>query len=181
MQTTTPIANKNAGTNSGMITGLFRSREDVDRAYRSLESRGYSRDDLNLVMSDDVRKRYFDDNTDVGSKALEGAGVGAGVGGTVGAVVAAIAAIGTSLAIPGLGLVIAGPLAAAFAGAGAGGLAGGLVGSLVGSGIPEERAKVYEQGLREGGVLMGVRPRTDADAAYFESEWRNARGEHIYR
>jgi hypothetical protein len=95
--------------------------------------------------------------------------------------VGAIAAIGTSLAIPGLGLVVAGPIAAAFAGAGAGGLTGGILGALVGSGIPEDRAKEYEAGIKEGGIVMGVNPRSDEDAQYFENEWRSNRGESIYR
>jgi len=56
-----------------------------------------------------------------------------------------------------------------------------LVGALVGSGIPEERAKLYEQGIREGGIVMGVTPRSDEDAEYFDREWRTARGEQIYR
>ena len=51
---------------------------------------------------------------ELGSKAAEGAGVGGAIGGTVGAILAAIAAVGTTIAIPGLGLVIAGPLAAAI-------------------------------------------------------------------
>src|SRR5437879_5713335 len=49
--------------------------------------------------------------------------------------------IWTSIAIPGLGVIIAGPLAAGLAGAGAGALTGGLVGAFVGWGIPEEHAK----------------------------------------
>ena len=121
------------------------------------------------MMSDDTRKRHFADRaaveTELGTKAAEGAGVGGAVGGTVGAIAAAIAAVGTSIAIPGLGLVIAGPIAAAVAGAGAGGAAGTLVGALVGWGIPEERVKHYESGLKEGGIVMGVRPRSDEDAA----------------
>jgi hypothetical protein len=60
-------------------------------------------------------------------------------------------------------------------------LTGGLVGALIGSGIPEDRAKLYEEGVRNGGVVMGVNPRTPEDAEYFENEWRNNRGEHIYR
>lgn len=28
---------------------------------------------------------------------------------------------------------------------------------------------------------MGVNPRTDEDAEYFEQEWKNNRGEQIYR
>mgnify|MGYP003381339126 CR=1 FL=1 len=46
------------------------------------------------------------------------------------------------------GIVLAGPIAAGLAGAGAGGITGGLIGALIGSGIPEERAKVYESGVK---------------------------------
>ena len=75
----------------------------------------------------------------------------------------------------------AGPLAAALTGAGSGGAVGALIGALVGSGIPEERAKLYEQGIKEGCIVMGVTPRSDEDADYLEREWKNARGEQIYR
>jgi len=164
------------------VTGLFRSRADAERAYEALASRGYSRDDVNLMMSDEARRRHFTDaDTELGDKALQGAGVGSAIGGTVGAVVAAIAAIGTSLVLPGLGLVVAGPLAAALAGAGAGGLTGGLVGALVGAGIPEDRARAYETGIKEGGIVMGVHARTPEDAAYLEREWKNYRGEQVFR
>ncbi len=78
-------------------------------------------------------------------------------------------------------MLVAGPLAAALAGAGAGGLTGGLVGALVGSGIPEETAKHYEKGINDGGIVVGVQPRNAEDADYFENEWRNNRGENIYR
>lgn len=173
------------GTRSGMVTGMFRDRESAENAYNSTISRGYSKDDVNLLMSDDTRQKYFNDEdgveTELGNKALEGAGAGSAIGGTLGAVIAGIAAIGTSVVIPGLGLLVAGPLAAALAGAGAGGLTGGLVGALIGAGIPEERAKLYDEGVRDGGIVMGVNPRNDEDASYFENEWKNNRGEHIYR
>jgi hypothetical protein len=183
-------ANANMGTarqqQNKMVTGLFRDRESAERAYGSLESRGYSKDDVNLMMSDETRQKHFgsdagDADSALGSKALEGAGAGSAIGGTVGAVIAAIAAIGTSIVLPGIGLVVAGPIAAALAGAGAGGLTGGLIGALVGSGIPEDRAKEYESGIKEGGIVMGVNPRSDEDADYFESEFRNHRGESVYR
>jgi hypothetical protein len=166
-----------------MMTGLFRDRDSAERAYGSLTSRGYSNDDINVLMSDETRRKHFVDGreTELGNKALEGAGTGAAIGGTVGATLAAIAAIGTSVALPGLGLIVAGPLAAALAGAGAGGATGGLIGALVGAGIPEERVKDYEKGIREGGIVMGVNPRSDEDADYFENEWKNYRGEQIYR
>src|ERR671921_1251005 len=165
---------------SRMVTGLFRDRESAERAYGSVTGRGYSDKDVNLLMSDETRDKHFTDDgreTELGNKALEGAGTGAAIGGTVGATLAAIAAIGTTLALPGLGLLIAGPIAAGLAGAGAGALSGGLIGALVGHGIPEEHAKRYEQGIREGGIVMGVQPRSDEDADYFENNWRQHRGE----
>lgn len=169
-----------------VLTGLFRDRDSAERAYQGVVDRGYDRGDVNLVMSDETRAKHFTGSsagkqTELGSKAAEGAGIGAGIGGTLGAIAAAVAAVGTSIAIPGLGLIIAGPIAAALAGAGAGGAAGGLVGALVGWGIPEERVKEYEAGIREGGILMGVRPRNADDAAHFETNWRDARGEAISR
>jgi hypothetical protein len=169
---------------SRTVTGLFRDRESAERVYNSLRTRGYNDEDVSLMMSDDTRKKYFsddDDKTDFDTKAWEGAGKGAAIGGTVGATLAAIAAIGTTLALPGIGLFVAGPLAAGIAGAGAGGLTGGIIGALIGSGIPEDRAKDYERGINEGGILLGVNARSDEDAEYFENDWRTNRGEHIYR
>jgi hypothetical protein len=166
----------------GTLTGLFRDKESAERAYNSLNARGYGQDDINLLMSDDTRKKYFaGSETEIGTKAWEDAGKGAAIGGAVGATLAALAAIGTTLALPGLGLLIAGPIAAAIAGAGAGGLTGGLVGALVGYGIPEERAKLYEQGIKDGGIVMGVKPKNAEDADYLENDWRTNRGESVYR
>ena len=58
---------------SGMVTGLFRDRESAERAYGSLTERGYSQDDVNLVMSDETRKKHFavdDRETELGTKLL---------------------------------------------------------------------------------------------------------------
>lgn len=171
---------------SRLVTGLFPDRDSAERAYRSVSDKGYGAGDVNIVMSDDTRKRHFagetttSSTTELGNKAAKGAGVGGAIGGTVGAIAAAVAAVGTSLVIPGLGLVVAGPLAAALAGGGAGAAGGGLIGALVGWNIPEERVKHYEAGIKQGGILMGVKPRSDADAAHFEQEWKRD-GEHVYR
>ena len=117
----------------------------------------------------------------MGTKAAETAGTGSAIGGTIGAIVGVIAAIGTSVLIPGLGIVVAGPLAAGLAGAGAGGITGGIIGALVGSGIPEDRAKVYEDGIKDGHVVLGVHPRNEEDAAYFENDWKSNQAKEIYR
>jgi len=165
-------------------SGIFRDRSSAEKAYQSLHERGYHKDDVHLMMSDETRDTHFAnsaEHTELGDKALEGAGVGSAIGGTAGAIIGAIAAIGTSVALPGLGLIIAGPLAAALAGAGAGGLTGGLVGALVGSGIPEEHAAEYEEGIKNGGIVMGVKPRNAEDAKYFEEQFRNNDADKVYR
>lgn len=172
------------GEDRRMMTGLFRDRESTEGAYRSLRDRGYSDDDINVLMTDETRDKYYKDSDVVAddTKALEGMGTGGAIGGTLGAIIGGIAAIGTNVVMPGIGLVVWGPIAAALAGAGAGGLTGGLVGALVGWGIPEDRAKEYEEGIRNGGTVLGVTPRNDEDADYFDNEWRtNYRGEHVYR
>lgn len=166
---------QNKQTDRRMLTGMFQDRESSERAYNAMHERGYSEDDIDLMMSDETRKKHFEGyeaESKLGTKAAQGAGTGSAIGGTVGAVAGIIAAVGTSIAIPGLGLVIAGPIAAGLAGAGAGGITGGVIGALVGAGIPEDRAKLYESGVKNGNIVMGVRPRNEEDAKYFEENWR---------
>ena len=188
----TPSASSSAmsssSTGSGnMVTGLFPDRASAEAAYQAAHSRGYSKDDVNLVMSNDTRKRHFSDDsamgkeTELGNKAAKGAGIGGAIGGSIGAVLAGIAAVGTSIALPGIGLVIAGPLAAAAAGAGAGAASGGMLGALIGWNMPEERVKEYEDGVNQGGILLGVRTKNDDDAMHFENEWKKSGGDRIYR
>jgi hypothetical protein len=154
--TTQPYSATTTTTGSGsLVTGLFPDRESTEAAYNAAQTRGYSKDDVNLVMSDETRNRHFSGTTagketELGNKAAEGAGIGAGIGGTVGAIIAGIAAIGTTLA-------------------------------LIGWNIPEERVKEYEEGIKNGGILMGVRAKNDEDALHFENEWRQNSGQHIYR
>jgi len=60
-------------------------------------------------------------------------------------------------------------------------ITGGLIGALVGAGIPEDRAKLYESDIKNGGIVMIISARTPEDAEYFEREWRSCRGENVYR
>lgn len=171
-----------ANERSGMITGLFRDRDSAERAYDRASSRGYGKSDVNLLMSDETRNRYFPRDeaasSELGTKAAEGAGIGAVSGAGLGAVLAGLAASG--VAVPGLPLIALGTWAAAAAGAGVGGVGGAIIGALIGSGIPEDRAKMYDRGVREGGIVMGVTPRSQEDAEYLNREWQACGGEQIY-
>lgn len=144
---------------NGLTTGLFHDKDSAERAYHHAIEQGYKPEDVNVMMSEETRKKYYDSplvENQEDTKAVKGMGVGGAIGAAVGGTIAAIAAMGTALVIPGLGLVVAGPLAAALAGAGAGSVSGGLIGALVGWGIPEEKVREYETGIKNGGVVLGV-------------------------
>lgn len=176
----------NAALSSGapkMVTALFKDSESVERAYQSVAQRGYDTGDINVVMSDDTRRRYFSDdrhiNIELGRKAAEGGELGGPMGGTIGTIIPAIIAAGV-VALPGLGLILAGPVAVSLAAAGAAGLAVGLIGALSDWGIPEERVQQYEAGIHDGGILMGVKPRSDQDAQHFVQQWKAGGGQHVH-
>ena len=53
-----------------------------------------------------------------------------------------------------------------------------MIGALVGWGIPEDRARYYESGIKDGGIVMGVNPRNEADAEYFNKSWNVSENEN---
>ena len=160
-----------------LVTGLFKTRVAAEAAVDAIIKRGYTRDDISVLMSDATKNKEF--ALETGTRAADGAAVGGALGGAVGAVLAAIAAVGTSIALPGIGLVVAGPIAAALAGAGAGGATGGIIGALIGAGIPEHHAKVYDAGLRSGGILLGVEAKNDEEVDKLEQLLTDIGAEHV--
>src|SRR5215212_4587718 len=112
-----------ANSKQKMVTAVFRDRANAQAAFDRLSARGYPSSEINVLMSDATRSAYWpsdrkeEGKASAGTMATEGMGIGGAIGTAVGATLAAVAAIGTSIAIPGLGLLVAGPLAAALAGA----------------------------------------------------------------
>lgn len=155
--------------NTKFISKFFHEPETVETIYKDLLSQGCKEEDITLVMTEDTKASYFSDKANVhvskdpGNRSLEGGGIGAAIGGSLGGIAAAITAVGTSLAIPPLGIIVSGALAAGLAGMGAGAAAGGLLGTLVGLGIPDEQARIMEEELKKGGVLMGIKVNSEED------------------
>jgi hypothetical protein len=160
-----------------LVTGLFKNRLAAESAVDAILKRGYTRDDISVLMSDATHSKEF--ALQARTHAADGAGIGGAVGGAVGAVLAAIVAVGSTIFLPGLNLFIAGPIAAALAGAGAGAATGGAIGALIGAGIPEYRAKVYEAGIRGGGILLGVEAKSDDEVNKLEELLEALGGEHV--
>lgn len=117
----------------------------------------FERNTISLVTNDanNQYSRYLDQTYTPREDAvngLEGASFGAIVGALTGVLIGIAA-----LTIPGVGLVIvAGPLLAGLTGIVAGAMTGGIVGALVKSGVPEDEAPYYAEGIRRGGTLVSV-------------------------
>jgi len=143
-------------------TGLYRYRPEAEAAVERLNALGYARDDISVVMDDKTREQAF--AGEVGAKTGEGIATGSVAGGVLGAIVGAATATGSVAVIAGTGGLAApfvvGPLVGALAGLGVGGAAGGIVGGLIGLGVGESRAKAYEKGIKEGGILIAVKPKS---------------------
>jgi hypothetical protein len=170
-------------TKQKMLTAIFRDRREASRVYNWLLDHGYRPDEVNVLMSEQTRVAYRSDREEgpikAGSKAAEGAAVGGAVGTAVGAAAAAIAAIGTSVVVPGLGWVVAGPIFGALAGGSVGAVGGGTIGALIGLGISESNAAAYEEALRNGGVVIGVVPHNKEDAEAIEKKFEDQHADNL--
>ena len=136
-----------------LVTATFKTRMAAEHTLQELENMGITHDQVALLVTDETRGKTFKINE--GSKMDEGAAGGATAGGIIGALMGAMSTA-TAMAIPGLNIVVAGALVSGLAGLGAGALAGGIVGALVGAGIPEHEAKIYENELKNGSILLAV-------------------------
>lgn len=129
------------------VIALYDNFEDARDAIEALMDAGFNKADISFISSD-LRREYTGQiSGDV--KAGDGAGFGAVVG--------TLAGLATVL-LPGIGMAFgAGALAlSAGIGALAGAATGSLVAGLVDTGIPEEDANYYAEGIRRGGALVSV-------------------------
>ncbi len=141
--------------------GTFSSRNDIEYALRELRDAGFDMNKASVIArNNDTGNQVAGVETQeqVGNKADEGAAAGVLTGGVFGGITGLLVGLG-SLAVPGVGpILLAGEIATALittvAGAGIGAATGGLLGALVGLGIPEERARVYNERIERGDYLL---------------------------
>ncbi len=142
--------------------GVFAHTADAEKAITDLRSAGIHDTDISYIYSSEGKTIVEDaEGNSVGENAATGAGTGAIIGGIAGLVVA-------NGLLPGLGtLFVAGPIATALgltgaaattaAGALTGAAAGTLIGALTGLGVDESEAKVYEERVKLGSVLVAAK------------------------
>lgn len=161
---------------SKVITASFKSRPAAEHALRQLEDLGITEDQVSVIVSDDTKGSSFDIDTD--NKSDEGIVAGGVAGGLVGAVLAAVLSAG-ALAVPAAGIIVSGWLVSAAAGMGAGMAAGGLIGGLIGAGIPEYEAKLHEDAVKSGAILLAVRPNDEEQAKLVKETLESLHAQNI--
>jgi hypothetical protein len=94
-----------------------------------------------------------DSNEEANSSGIAAGGLAGGV----------VGAVGSALFIPGIGPAVAGGvLGMAIVGAAVGGITGGFLGALMRMGVPEDKARYYEQEFKAGNIIMTIKPVNDA-------------------
>jgi hypothetical protein len=139
------------------IVALFDDIATARQVVEELVGADFERSSISLV-TNDAHNQYLHylDKEYVPRDDAVTAGEGAGFGAVVGALTGLLAGL-AALMIPGIGVVIvAGPIVAGLTGAVAGALTGGVVGALVKSGVPEDEAPYYAEGIRRGGTLISI-------------------------
>src|SRR5919107_1689100 len=142
------------------VTGVFKSREQAETAVNALRSLGIPEKRLGIVAPGSTAERLEAGVpvTDTESPGM-GKAMGAAVGGAMGAAGGATAGLAVaSLAVPGIGPLIAfGMVGAALlgvVGAAAGSAVGDTVEEGLGEGIPHEDVYLYEDSLRHGKTVL---------------------------
>ncbi len=146
------------------IAAFFDHPEDADAVIEELNFRGIDKNQISVIAHERaVPPRSVSAPAAPVEKAMTlGVTGGAALGGLGGFLIGAGA-----LAIPGIGPVLAaGTLAAALTGGavgtGVGMLTGGLAGALVGWELSEDEARLYAEGVRQGGILLAVQVHEEA-------------------
>ena len=152
------------------ISGVFQSREDAERTVNELRKAGIPDNRIGLVTpgSDDRDLEAGLPVTDTERPGM-GRAMGAAVGGAMGAAGGATLGLAVAtLAVPGIGPVVAfGMLGAALLGV-VGATAGAAVGDQLeeelGEGVPHEDIFLYEDALRHGKSVIIAYAETDDEA-----------------
>lgn len=160
------------------IVGIFSTEIHALKAIDRLRADGYRDDEISVITSDkenyDRLSRVVGD--DVMSSAdikAENAGEKAASGSVIGGIGGFLLGLG-AMAIPSAGPVLAaGPIAGAITGAVAGGTIGGVAGLLTDYGIPEEDARLYEERITEGDIMVLVDDDEERREAVYDNFYEN--------
>ena len=159
--------------NQETIVAVYDHFEDANKAIQDLTNDGISRDDIGLAVNNGGHKGEYN-NLEANVEQYEDVtGPQGGVfGGVVGGLAGA-AIVLTTIAIPGIGaLIAAGPLAALLGGAAgaviggtAGAVSGGVAASFIHLGISDDEADYYAEAIQRGDAVVTVTSKDENQAS----------------
>lgn len=138
------------------IFAAYRDLETAAEVVEKLAGAGVPQSHISILVPE---------NTNLIPKVRAAVPEGAVVGTVAGALLAGLG-VAATLALPGVGVLAAGPILALVEGSALGAIGGGFIGSLAGIGVPENQAKQYAEALLEDGVVLCVNHDDD------EMAWR---------
>ena len=148
----------------GLVTAIFHSTEGAENAFQDLVNRGYDPGNIVVIMSQENYRLHFlgrvNPLSDDGEISLA----------------QYISRPGTSVELPGIGLVVSGPFATNPS------LSDQTENGrdmLVSAGLEGDRAIIYEPELHAGGTLIGFLPKGPTDRYTVGAGWRKLEGELI--
>tara|TARA_B100000686_G_scaffold339614_1_gene413979 strand:+ start:1321 stop:1839 length:519 start_codon:yes stop_codon:yes gene_type:complete len=146
-----------------LLTTTLRNRSELQSTLNELEQIGVRDEQITVLSNEKTHHKHFGtlDEDHQEETVEEGAAEAATSGGLVGAVLGGVITA-TSLALPGVNILVGGALAATLVGAGAGAMTGAVAGGLLGAlgtyGVTEAEARKYEEDIRAGRILLMVKP-----------------------
>lgn len=155
--------------NKTMIA-VFDNKTQAKDAVRALFDSGFSHSEVSLMSNNTTEPESLDTYRHPGAAEMASdiarthadhvgdhtAVKGAATGGVLGGLAGLLLGLGT-LAVPGVGPVVAaGPVATMLVGAAGGAAIGGIMGALIEMGVPEDDAHIYSEALRRGSTMVAV-------------------------
>ena len=167
--------NDNSNNNIGHAVGTFSTREDAEYALRELQGAGFNMDKVSVIAKNPEQDSIGGTEVTTSEQVKGGTAAGAATGAATGGLLGLIGGLGV-IALPGVGAVaeLGIVLANTLLGSGIGAAGGGLVGALIGWGVPEDRAKYYDEMLSQGKYVV-LMEGTQAEISGAEAILKNRR------
>ncbi|WP_296622177.1 hypothetical protein [Marivirga sp.] len=162
---------------------MFHDRESTENAYKTLQEKGYTKDEINIVMSGDTLKKQFSGNhkhTEFGTYTIKNATYDSTIVSNDSTIADVIGSNGRSVIERGNVIILVGPISSGISGSGASGIPGGIIAALVDSGFSRASANIYEAGIKKGDIVLGVQIHNEEDAKYLKNDWRTNKVEEIH-
>jgi len=153
---------------------IAKTQDQAREILNRLRAEGFSVMDTSIVMTKGEELERIEQEQTAG-KRTGAAVLGAATGGALGILIGL-----ATFVIPGLEPFLAvGPIVAALADAAAGGTVGAIAGALIGMRVSDDKAKFFEEAVKQGSVLISAHATDSAKATIAKKIFEEHGDEYI--